>query len=113
MEQGCHYKASFDVTSTLGRTIKLAMLNATYAWYGGADIDVTANEVKSVEVEFTVSEATDNNITMVISMGIVNGEELEGHEIHLSNFSLMKIEPTSTVEMQDESSISTEVANNK
>ena len=113
LEQGCRYKVSFDVTSTLGRTIKLAMLNATYAWYGGADIDVTANEVKSVEVEFTVSEATDNNITMVISMGIVNGEELEGHEIHLSNFSLMKIEPASTVEMQDESSISTEVANNK
>lgn len=93
LEKGCKYRAKFKVTSTAARTIKLAFLNATYAWYGGADISLTANTEKEVVCEFTVGEdkETDTNIDMVVSMGKISEGKLKPHTITMSDFSLVKV----------------------
>ena len=93
LEKGCKYRAKFKVTSTVARTIKLAFLNATYTWYGGADISLTANTEKEVVCEFTVGEdkETDTNIDMVVSMGKISEGKLKPHTITMSDFSLVKV----------------------
>lgn len=82
---------AFKAHSTLGRTIKLAFLTASYDWYGGADISLTENETKEVELEFAVDKDTDTNMTMVVSMGVIEGQETPTSTVTLSDFSLVKI----------------------
>ena len=91
LEQGSTYKVAFKAHSTLGRTIKLAFLTASYDWYGGADISLTENETKEVELEFAVDKDTDTNMTMVVSMGVIEGQETPTSTVTLSDFSLVKI----------------------
>lgn len=97
LEKGCTYKIKFKVNSTEARTIKCAMLTASYDWYGGADIALEKGTEKQVEIEFTVGEdkETDNNITMVISMGQIKDEagnsiSTPASAITLSDFELVK-----------------------
>lgn len=99
LEKGCKYKVTFNAKSTEARTIKCAMLTATYDWYGGADIVLEKDTEKPVEIEFTVGQdkETDNNITMVISMGQIkdeNGNNISTpvSAITLSDFVLVKTE---------------------
>ncbi|XCP84432.1 carbohydrate binding domain-containing protein [Roseburia hominis] len=91
LEQGSRYKVAFKAHSTESRTIKLAMLTAAYDWYGGADIELKAGEEQEVTCEFVVDKTTDNDITMVISMGIIDGVETPLSTISLSDFSLVKL----------------------
>lgn len=90
LEQGSSYKVTFKAQGTTARTIKLAMLTAAYDWYGGTDIALSPDETKEVEFEFTVDKVTDTNITMVVSMGAIEGEENLPSTISLSDFSLVK-----------------------
>ncbi|MCM1272006.1 MAG: carbohydrate binding domain-containing protein [Clostridium sp.] len=100
LEKGSEYKAAFKVKSDVARTIKLAFLDASYNWYGGADITLTANEEKLVECTFVVSQDTSDEITMVVSMGqIYNGEGTDRELVNtpvstitMSDFSLKKLE---------------------
>ncbi|MCM1373693.1 MAG: carbohydrate binding domain-containing protein [Muribaculum sp.] len=91
LEKGCSYKLTFNGSSTQNRTIKAAFLNAEYDWYGGADIELTGTD-KSYTVEFTVGEdkATDDNMTLVFSMGKLSNAPAGEHTVTLSNFSLVK-----------------------
>ena len=86
------YIAKFKATSTEARTIKLAFLTASYDWYGGADIELPANEEKEVEVSFTVpgDKEKDDDITMVVSMGVIAEKDTPVSTIILSDFSLQK-----------------------
>lgn len=98
LEQDCKYKVSFKVSSTEARTIKLAMLSDTYAWYGGKDIVLEKDSEQLVNVEFTMNEATDTSTTMVISMGQIKNDETKENidtpasTISLSDFTLVKAE---------------------
>ena len=98
LEKGSKYKVTFKVTSTEARTIKLAMLSDTYAWYGGKDIVLEKDSEQLVNVEFTMNEATDTNTTMVISMGQIKNDETKENidtpasTISLSDFTLVKAE---------------------
>lgn len=99
LEQGASYQLKFKVTSTAARTIKAAFLNASYAWYGGADIALEADTEKEVECNFTVGNddegnprPTDNDISFVVSMGKIAGVETPASDITLSDFSLVKVE---------------------
>ena len=76
------------------RTIKLAIMSTSYAWYGGADIQLPANDKKDVVCEFTMSKETDSNADFVISMGKINGEDTPASDITLSDFSLVKVDET-------------------
>ena len=98
LEKGCNYKMTFNAASTEARTIKLAMLSDTYAWYGGKDIVLEKDSEQLVNVEFTMNEATDTNTTMVISMGQIKNDETKENidtpasTISLSDFTLVKAE---------------------
>lgn len=94
LEKGGAYKLTFHASSTQDRTIKVAFQNAsTYAWYGGNDnIQLTAAD-QTYTVEFTVGEDknTDNNITLVFSMGKLSDAPEGQHTVTLSGFSLVKV----------------------
>ena len=91
LEKGCTYKLTFKAASTEARTIKAAMLTAKYDWYGGQDIVLEKDTEKTVEIEFTVDKETDNNITMVISMGKIENVDTPVSGITLSDFKLIKV----------------------
>lgn len=92
LEKGCNYSITFKVTSTEARTIKLAMLSASYAWYGGEDIVLEAGKEKTVTCNFTMNADTDANTTMVVSMGKIADAATPASVITLSDFSLVKSE---------------------
>lgn len=92
LEQGAHYKVTFKAKSSEARTIKLAMLSPGYTWYGGADIALEKDQEKEVTVDFEMTEATDMNTAMVVSMGAIAGTETPASTIELSEFSLIRME---------------------
>lgn len=92
LEQGAHYKVTFKAKSSEARTIKLAMLSPSYTWYGGADIALEKDQEKEVTVDFEMTEATDMNTAMVVSMGAIAGTETPASTIELSEFSLIRME---------------------
>lgn len=96
LEQGCKYRITFNAQSTEARSVKLAMLSAAYAWYGGTDIVLEANVNTPVTLEFTMNESTDINTTMVISMGQIKENEQNintpASTVTLSEFNLVKVE---------------------
>lgn len=95
LEKGCKYRVTFKATSTAARTIKLAIMSTKYAWYGGADIQLSANNEKEVVCEFTMSKETDDsNADFVISMGKIKDEDTPASDITLSDFSLVKVDET-------------------
>lgn len=92
LEEGCSYILKFKASSTAARTIKCAFLDPSYDWYGGSDISLTGEGIQDIEVPITVSKATADNITLVISMGIIDGVDTPLSTITLSDFSLVKSE---------------------
>ena len=89
LEEGASYSVTFKIKSTQTRTIKFAFLNATYAWYGGADISLNADEEQTVTQTITVTNQTDSAIDFVISMGKIG--DTPASTIEISNVSLKKI----------------------
>ena len=92
LEQGARYKVTFKAKSSKARTIKLAMLSPSYAWYGGDDIALEKDQEKEVTVEFTMNETTDMNAALVVSMGAIEETETPASTIELSEFSLIRTE---------------------
>ena len=92
LEQGAHYEVTFKAKSSEARTIKLAMLSPSNAWYGGEDIALEKDQEKEVTVEFTMNETTDMNAALVISMGAIEETETPASTIEMSEFSLIRTE---------------------
>ena len=93
LEQGAHYKVTFKAKSSEARTIKLAMLSPSYAWYGGADIVAGKRPGERGHSRLcTMNETTEMNASMVISMGAITGIETPASMIELSDFSLVRTE---------------------
>lgn len=90
LEEGCSYTVSLKASSTASRTIKLAMLSSSYAYYGGQDISLEAGEEQDISFTFTMDEMTDTAVTMVISMGKIEEQETPVSDITLSDISLVK-----------------------
>jgi beta-glucanase (GH16 family) len=91
LENGATYQLAFTIKSTAARTVKCALLNPSYAWYGGADISLEADETKEVSETITIDKDTSNAITFGISMGKFGGEDTAPSTIEISNVSLKKI----------------------
>lgn len=113
LEKGCKYKITFTAHSTAARTIKLDMLDEKndYKWYGGANIELAESEDKNVQIEFTVGEdkETNNNITMVISMGKIRKKDENGNNIKDENDNDVYIDtPASTITLSDFSLVKVE-----
>lgn len=92
LENGCTYKVKFTASSTEDRIIKWAFLNPTYTWYGGEDISLEAGVEKECEAFVTISNESTDQITLVFSMGIIDGIDTLPSTIAISNVSLMKVE---------------------
>ncbi|MBD5504458.1 MAG: family 16 glycosylhydrolase [Lachnospiraceae bacterium] len=98
LEAGATYKVKFNIKSTAARTVKNSFMTSKWAWYGGQDISLAANELKEVEYEFTVGNdgdgnalATSDDITFAISMGKIDGEETPVSTIEIDDISVKKI----------------------
>ena len=74
--------------SSEARTVKAALLNASYAWYGGADIVLEKDVLKEVSFEVPVSEVTESNITFVLSMGKIAGTDTPLSVIEVDDISI-------------------------
>ncbi|MGN0464950.1 MAG: Ig-like domain-containing protein [Lachnospiraceae bacterium] len=92
LENGCTYKVKFTASSTEDRIIKWAFLNPTYAWYGGEDVSLQAGIERECEAFVTISNETTDQITLVFSMGIIDGVDTLPSTVSISNVSLMKVE---------------------
>ena len=91
LEKGCTYRMKFKAKSTKARTIKCDLMNASYDWYGGADLPLREDTEEAIEFEFTVDKDTDSNIGLSISMGIIENVATPASEITLSDFELVKL----------------------
>ena len=86
------------------------MLKASYDWYGGADIDLEKDTEKEVIIPIYVDKATDTDITLVVSMGIMEGKDTPVSTIEIDDISLKKVSEFSQIpekviaepEMQDD-----------
>ena len=93
LEQGCDYRLAFKVTSTESRTIKVGFMDKnTENWYGGSDVSLEKNKAKNVVCKFTMTQDTDAECLMLISMGKIEGEDTPVSDIALSDFYLEKLE---------------------
>ncbi len=92
LEQGADYELSFTVKSSEARTIKAALLSGapSYTWYGGTDAILEKDVAKTVTVPIHVTEATNTDISFVISMGVIDGVETPLSVIEIDDISLVK-----------------------
>ncbi len=102
LEKGAKYQVQMKVTSTAARTVKYSFMNESYAYYGGEDLSLEANEAKTVSYEFTVDKDTSEKITFAISMGKIENEDTPPAVIEIEDISVVKISgSTETPEKPD------------
>ena len=85
LESGKTYVVSYDVVSSVARSIKSGVQSPSYTWFGGSDPTLNANESQTVSFEFTMSE--DSEGVFYISMGKC-GDDTPGGTITISNISM-------------------------
>ena len=110
LENGNKYELCLKAKSDEARTIKAALLTASYDWYGGADIDLKKDTEEEVIIPIYVDKATDTDITLVVSMGIMEGKDTPVSTIEIDDISLKKVSEFSQIpekviaepEMQDD-----------
>lgn len=85
LQAGKTYVASYDVKSSVARSIKSGIMSAAYDWYGGEDPSLPAGETKTISYEFEMSE-DDTNATFYFSLGLVEGST--AGTIEISNICL-------------------------
>ncbi len=90
LEKGASYQVRMNIKSTESRIVKYAFLDPSYDWYGGEDLNLTANEVKAVEYKLDVTKPTHNEITFVISMGKIANEDTPASTIEIDDISVIK-----------------------
>ena len=93
LETGASYVLTFDAVSTESRAIKPCFMDPdnNYAWYGGTEVELEKDVVKSVEFPFTVDAASSNSVMLQVGMGLI-GDSTAPSQITLSNFKLVKVE---------------------
>lgn len=91
LENGASYEVKFKIKSSEARTVKFALLNATYDWYGGADISLKAAEEATVDQTLAISKNTDPAIDFMISMGKIEGKDTSSSTIEIRDVSIVKV----------------------
>lgn len=92
IEKGAKYKVTLKASTTADRIIKVGFLSndGKYTWYGGGDVNLSGNTVKTYTLEFT-GEDTDPHGMMLISMGKIDGENTPASTITITEVSVIKI----------------------
>lgn len=90
LDQGCRYKFSFDVSSTVDRTVewRIQINGGDYHAYVSDQIKLT-KDVQHVEKEFEMTEASDPAPRLCLNCGKFEGDNAAmEHTIYCDNFSL-------------------------
>lgn len=98
LEQGESYRVTCKLTSTVARSMKIAFLSASYAWYGGADITLEAGEEQLISFDVNMTSETDIATDLLISMGKIDGEETPASMITVKDVSVKKLPLTEATE---------------
>ena len=103
LEKGATYQVKMKIKSTAARTVKYSLMNPSYAWYGGEDLELGADEVKEVDYEFTVDKDTNESITFAVSMGKIEGKDTPASTIEIDDISVVKISEPETINDESKS----------
>ncbi len=97
MEAGASYKLEMKMGSSIDRDVKVALMGAGDAWYGGTDISLTKDKLKSVNriIKLEDTEIT-GTLAFQISLGQLGENELAAHAVEISDISLIKVESGTT-----------------
>lgn len=91
LDSGCEYQYSFDVHSTVERTLqwRLQLNGGDYHAYV-SDIITINEETQHVTCTFKMEEASDPAPRLCINMGMVEGcpDDLGAHSVYFDNFEL-------------------------
>ncbi len=90
LEKDATYQVAFKIQSSEARTVKLAFLDPSYNWYGGADIPLEAGVLNDFSTTFYVTNDTSDAIEFDISMGKV-GDPTPASVIEIDDISLVKV----------------------
>ena len=93
-EEGATYKASFDVSSTVARDIKFALMSSDdKVWYAGKDTIAVSQEMSTVSFEFKPADgkASYEDLTFQLSLGKV-GDNAPASTLTFANMKLVKLE---------------------
>lgn len=93
--QGGKYKISFDMSSTVPRTIewRVQLNGGDYHAYAGDESIQLGPDMQNITREFTMEEASDPAPRLCFNIGKQqSGNEIGAHDIHLDNVSLMLID---------------------
>ncbi len=91
MAKGCEYTLSFDVYSTVDRTVewRVQINGGDYHAYASEKIALTS-EKQTITKTFVMEEESDPAPRFVVNMGGFDGaNDLPDHEIHFDNISLI------------------------
>ncbi len=120
LENGQWYRLSFDAKSSIARKLMFAIQrdgnkhNDDWTPYSGEKIVDLGSDYQTYSVEFQMTEPTDLESVLSISMGAVGGTQItEQHRICIDNILLEKIDApeTPTVAIGQELLKNTEFAN--
>lgn len=91
-EEGATYRVSFDVSSTVARNIKFALMKGN-DWYAGIDEIAVSTEISTVTFDFKPldGKATYEDLAFQLSLGKV-GESAQVSTITFANMKLVKLE---------------------
>ena len=98
LEEDQKYRLSFDAKSTIGRDIMYAIQrdgSKDNNWdpYSGSKVIEVGNDLKTYTNEFEMNKPTDENAIFTISMGAVNGTQIQDkHTVTVDNVKLEKID---------------------
>lgn len=100
LEAGKTYKCSYDIATTVGRSIKSGIMSTGYTWYGGSDPSLEAGKVNHIEYTFTMG-VSDSNADLYISMGKV-GDSTPASTISIANIVLVEVPSDSSATAQND-----------
>ncbi|MVX63968.1 family 16 glycosylhydrolase [Clostridium chromiireducens] len=98
LEEGQKYRLSFDAKSTIDRDIMYAIQrdgSKDNNWdpYSGSKVIEVGKDLKTYTNEFEMKKSTDENAIFTISMGAVNGKQIQDkHTVTVDNVKLEKID---------------------
>lgn len=92
-EEGTTYRASFNVSSSVARDIKFALMGAGDVWYAGKDVIPVTTEVSTVSFEFKPLDGKESyeDLAFQLSLGKV-GESAPASTLTFANMKLVKLE---------------------
>lgn len=92
LENGKVYKLTFTASSTAARSIGVNLMSTdgNYLWYGGFNPTITSDK-QTYTLTFSMSQATNYNAGLYISMGKMANENTPASTITLDDFSLVRL----------------------